>query len=174
MRTRIIGLFALCLLSVILLTSCGIYPNKKPEVIPPPPLLVNNVTVDIPDWVPVNDYNGKVVLAITFSTQFNTSALTAPGTVDIDLKGLHDGRTALNVAGTFRIKPGSNPINYPITVVFISNQSLTELINPKAGENIEYSITISETLKSISGNLLDGDVDGHPGGNYRLVFEVVT
>lgn len=89
------------------------------------------------------------------------------------MKSLRDGRTVSDIAGDFQFSADSK------TAVFISNETGGTLINPGAGENIEYSITVLGTdasdgvVTDAVGEALDGDRDGQPGGDYHKTIEVV-
>jgi len=163
-RTQPIGtavIFALLLAFLTFFWAC----NESFQVL--------KVSMKTPTWVTPSDYTYKVALTIEFNHQVDITKFSAPGTVRIDLKGTRDGRTALNVAGIFKQSPDLK------TVVFISDKSLSDLIKPGAGENIEYTLIISGTTAGIgavtdkNGQILDGDADGKPGGDYKKVFEVV-
>jgi len=86
---------------------------------------------------------------------------------------MHDGRTALNVAGNFRLSDDRK------TGVFISDKTGAELIHPGAAENIEYTVVVSGTTAGAGavtddkGEVLDGNADGQAGGDYKKVFEVI-
>ncbi len=135
---------------------------------------VSNVSLKAADFVPPADYTYKVVVTILFNRTVDQTSFKAPGTVNIDLKGLSHGNTAFDISGTFRFDPMDSR-----RVVFISNQTLSDLINPQAGENVEYTITIVGTdvgagvVTDSSGEALDGDLDEKPGGNFTKVMEVV-
>ena len=134
---------------------------------------VLDVKTKAPSWVNPPDYTYKVVLNISFNHSVNPNTFSAPGTVKLDLKGTNDGRTVSNVAGTFQFSADKK------TVVFISNERMSKIINPQAGENIEYTVIISGNsvgggvITDSDGITLDGNNDGAPGGDYKLVFEVV-
>lgn len=158
---------AWCLLLVMvctILTSCD----------DPTGLHVSQVSLERPGWVVLPpDYQYKPAVTITFNRAVDHSSFSAPGTVKIGLKGLRDGRTVSDIAGTFQFSADSK------TAVFISNETLGDLINPGAGENIEYSITVLGTdvgagvVTDADGEALDGDKDGQPGGDYHTTIEVV-
>ena len=65
------------------------------------------------------------------------------------------------------------------SAVFISDQTRTDLIHPRSGETIQYSIKLigtsagSGTIHTPSGDVLDGDSNGVPGGDYIKMIEVV-
>ena len=120
--------------------------------------------------VPGADYNIKVSLTIEFSDEVDLASLVAPGNVNLDLKGIRDGRTALSIPGTFRALPDLK------TAFFISDENFDEVMRPRAGETIEYTIEIvgsgSSPVTSAAGEALDGDEDGSAGGDYTETFEV--
>lgn len=161
-----VGWIARCLLlAAVLAISTGCVP---------PGFHVSNVSLERPSWVvPPDQYQYKVVVATSFNRAVDQTSFSAPGTVKIGLKGMRDGRTVSNIAGAFQVSADSK------TVVFISDQTLGELINPGAGENIQYSITVVGTdvgagaVADSTGEALDGDEDGQPGGDYSETIEVV-
>jgi hypothetical protein len=157
-----------CLLLVavtLVLTSCD----------EPAGLHVSKASLERPDWVvPPPGYQYKVVVTISFNRAVDPDSFKAPGTVKIGLKGMRDGRAVSDISGEgFQFSADSK------TAVFISEATLGELINPGAGENIEYSITVLGTdtgdgvVTDAAGVALDGDRDGQPGGDYHKTIEVV-
>jgi len=111
----------------------------------------------------------QFTLQITFNHKPDIASLSAPGTVRIHIKGTEDGRTALNVAGRFVECPGS-----PNVVLWISNDTIRNLINPRAGETLEYTVILSGTsaVRDFEGSVLDGNGDGKAGGDFKKVWEV--
>ena len=134
---------------------------------------VVEISTKAPPWLPGIEYKYKVVLSITFSDKVDINTISAPGTIRLDLKGTGDGRTALNIAGTFKFSDDQK------TIVFISNETMSTIISPQAGENIEYTVNISGTaagagaVKNLSGEILDGNNDGKAGGDYKKIFEAI-
>ena len=63
------------------------------------------------------------------------------------------------------------------TAVFISDETLSDVIRPQAGENLVWEITIlgsgPSVVRSSAGEALDGDSDGNPGGQYFEEFETI-
>lgn len=152
------------LLAALLVISTGCVPGFH----------VSKVSLERPNWVvPPDQYQYKVVVTISFNRAVDQTSVSALGTVIIGLKGMSDGRTVSNIAGTFQVSGDSK------TVVFISDQTLGKLINPGAGENVQYSITVVGTdvgagaVTDSTGEALDGDKDGQPGGDYNETIEVV-
>ena len=121
--------------------------------------------------VPGADYNIKVSFTIEFSDDVDVASLQAPGSVNLDLKGTRDGRTTIDVPGTFRALPDLK------TAFFISDENFDEVMRPRAGETIAYTIEIvgtgSSPVTSAAGEALDGDGDGSAGGDYTETFEIV-
>jgi|GEM_PF-5602170 len=82
------------------------------------------------------------------------------------------GRTAQDIPGTVVSTDNQQ-------VAFISDEDLSKLIKPEAGENIVYSITAIGTdagkgfIVDFSGEALDGDMDNAPGGNYIKELTVI-
>ena len=134
---------------------------------------VSKIGLKAPNWVPAYEYTYKVVVTISFSRAVDKNSFKAPGTVNIDLKGTSYGKTASSITGTFRFSGDSK------TVVFISDRTLGDLINPQAAENVKYTITLVGTdasagvITDSAGEALDGNADDKPGGNYSKVIEVV-
>ena len=134
---------------------------------------VSNITFKAPTWVPEYEYTFKYVVTVSFNRAVDKTTFKAPGTFNIDLKGMKYGKTASKIAGTFKFSKDL------MTVVFISDKTGSELIDPQAGENVQYTITLignnvgSGVIADSSGEALDGDVDGKPGGDYKAVREVV-
>jgi hypothetical protein len=116
----------------------------------------------------------QTVVRIQFNRTVDTSTLTAPGdasgSVDITLVGTNDGRKAENIEGTFQFP--ADPAAQ-IETTFESVETGSDLINPQAGENIEYQIRLSGDILDTSGNQLDADHDGTAGGSCTEVFEVI-
>lgn len=120
--------------------------------------------------VPGADYNIKVSFTIEFSDEVDVASLRAPGNVNLDLKGTRDGRTTIDIPGTFRALPDLK------TAFFISDENFDEVMRPRAGETIAYTIEIvgtgSSPVTSAAGEALDGDADGSAGGDYTETFEI--
>lgn len=164
--------FMTCFLLVILLwclQGCG------------PGFRVSKVSLGPPDDISTYglttaSYTYKVTMLLQFNRAIKQSTLNAPGTAWIDLKGTHDGRTVKKIDGTFYF---SGPADVAAEAFFISQKTLSELINPGPGENIVYTITLLGTsagagmITDANGEALDGDADGTPGGNYVETIEVV-
>ena len=136
---------------------------------------VSNITVGRADWV--NPPAGfKATIIFRFNRSVAQSSLNTPGTVQISVTGTHDGRTVSNITGTF-IPNGT--WGTASEIAFVTDKTLSELINPQAGENIEYSIKLIGTsvgaggVTDANGEGLDGDENGTPGGNYTKVIMVV-
>ena len=110
--------------------------NKVWVTTPPGGLQVAEISIGAPDWLELREVEGRVVVTMTFNHAVTASMLTAPNTVNIDLKGLTNGRSASSVSGTFRVSKDSH------TAVFISDRTLAEIIQPEANENIEYRVTL--------------------------------
>ncbi|MFC2042683.1 hypothetical protein ACFLUA_00835 [Chloroflexota bacterium] len=135
---------------------------------------MSNVSFERPNWVvPPDDYPYKVVITISFNRAVDHASFNAPGTVKIDLKGMLDGRTVSSIAGTFQFSGDSK------TVVYISDKTLGEIINPGGGENVQYSITVVGTdagagsVTDSTGEVLDGNSDSQSGGDYTQTIDVV-
>ncbi len=134
---------------------------------------VSKIDLKAPNWVPKYEYTYKVVVTISFSRAVDKNSFKAPGTVNIDLKGMSYGKTASSITGTFRFSGDSK------TVVLISDKTLEDLINPQAAENVKYTITLVGTdagagvITDSAGEALDGNADDKPGGNYSKVLKVV-
>ncbi|WP_420642875.1 hypothetical protein [Candidatus Leptofilum sp.] len=131
---------------------------------------VSNISLKAPDWVSPVDYHFRIVVSISFNRAVDKSSLHAPGTVRIDLKG-KNGLGSFNIGGTFQISKDSKE------AVFISEKPGKELIDPGAGENVKYTISLlgigKNVVKDSSGETLDGDGNGQPGGNFIKVLEQV-
>jgi hypothetical protein len=122
---------------------------------PPEALRVATISIGAPDWLELQDVEGRVVVTMTFNHAVTPAILTAPNTVNLDLKGLTHGRSASNVKGTFRFSQDSH------TAVFISDRTLVELIQPEANENIEYRVTL--TASDEGAGAFSTAVGGTPG-----------
>lgn len=128
-------------------------------------LQVSNVSLWPPSWVERADYVKKVAVAITFNQAVDESSVSAPGTLQIDVRGSLTGNTASSLPGTVQFSTDSK------TAVFISDETLDDLIEYQEGETVNYTITVIGTttgsgVADSSGIALDGDADGNPGGNY--------
>jgi hypothetical protein len=110
--------------------------NRVWMTTPPEALQVAEISIGAPDWLELQDVEGRVIVTMTFKHAVTPSIFNAPSTVNIDLKGLTNGRSASSVSGTFRFSKDSR------TAVFISDRTLVELIQPEANENIEYRVTL--------------------------------
>jgi hypothetical protein len=110
--------------------------NKVWMATPPEALQVVEVSIGAPDWLELQDAESRAVVTMTFNHAVAPPIFSAPSAVNIDLKGLTNGRSASGVRGTFRFSKDSR------TAVFISERTLIELIQPEANENIEYRVTL--------------------------------
>lgn len=134
---------------------------------------VTKVSLKAPAWVPPADYTYKVVVTISFNRPVDKNTFKAPGTVTINLKGLSSGGFALNIDGSFQFSKDLK------TAVFISKDTLADLINPQPGENVQYTIMVVGTdvglgaVTDSNGEALDGDKDGKPGGNFITTLEAI-
>jgi hypothetical protein len=128
---------------------------------------VKTVSLQVPGWVTPHLYTYKVTVTITFTQAANKSTVVAPDTVKISLEGLRSGRTASSIAGTVHWAPQDDK-----EAVFISGQSLADLIHPEAGEN--YRCTIKVVGKDVGAGAVTG-ANGEPlaGGDFTEVLEVV-
>jgi hypothetical protein len=142
----------------------------RPERAPPEGLQVIDVSIGAPDWLRSQDVASKVVATMTFNRAIKPSTLEAPAAVKIDLQGLTSGRAALGVSGTLRFSRDAR------TAVFISKQTLDELIRPQADEIIEYRIALAapDLRPGISssgvGDKLDRDGEGNFGNSLVKVI----
>ena len=65
------------------------------------------------------------------------------------------------------------------TVVFVSEKSLTELIDPQAAENVIYTISVIGTdagngaVTDFNSEPLDGDNDNTPGGDFLKELAII-
>lgn len=109
----------------------------------------------------------RVRVTIRFNRAVDETTVSAPETVRIDLKGMSDGRTVYSIDGSFQFDTDHRK------ALFTSDQTLSDLIHPGAGENIQYTIVVLDEVTDHNGEALDGDVDGNPGGNFGKVIEVV-
>lgn len=131
---------------------------------------VSSVKFTAPNWADEPGIQSSAVAHITFNRNCAgpTAMMNMP--MEFDLKGLSSGRIATNIEGTLKWNEANE-------VVFISDESLADLINPEAGENTEWTIRIDGTQPGActdsQGELLDGDSDGNPGGDYLKTFEIV-
>jgi hypothetical protein len=141
--------------------------NKVWMTTPPEASQAAGVSIGAPDWLEPQDVEGKVVVTMTFHHAVTPSILNAPGTVNIDVKGLTNGRSASSVSGTFRFSKDAR------TAVFISDRTLVELIHPEANENIEYRVTLMASDRGAGAfNTAAGGTPGRGGKepvNGRLV-----
>jgi hypothetical protein len=126
---------------------------------------VTDVSLTLPAYVPAGDAEGKAVISVSFNRAVDPLSLVAPGPVTIDITA-GDAR-AETVRGTFQLSSDG------ATAVFISNQTLVELVAHQPGQTVTYTITLSGTesgasvVKDASGEPLDGDGDGGSGGDLR-------
>jgi len=127
-------------------------------------------TLDCPDLAPA-DYGYKAAIGITFNRKVDQNSVVAQQTVIIDLKNTSTGETATNIAGSFRFCGDSK------IIVFISDENLGDLISIGAGQNYQYTVTVLGSgpthVEDTSGEALDGDKDGVPGGSYIKSIEIV-
>jgi hypothetical protein len=132
--------------------------NKVWMATPPETLQVAEIGIGAPDWLEWPEVAGKVVVTMTFNHVVTPAILKAPSTVNIDLKGLTNNHSASSVSGSFRFSKDSR------TAVFISDQTLVELIQPEANENIEYRVTlmVSDKGAGASGTAV-GSAPGRGG-----------
>jgi len=132
---------------------------------------VSGIDMTPPDWVPPADYTFKVVVTMKFNRAVDIQTFNTPTTIKIDLEGSDDGRIMPDIVGTFRASSDGK------TIVFISDQTLADLIRPQAGEDIIYTITVigsGETkVTDVNGEALDGNLDGKPGGDYRKIIKII-
>jgi hypothetical protein len=137
-------------------------PDALPEV-----LQVVDISIGAPEWLELPDVESRVVVTMTFNQAVTPPILSTPGAVNIDLKGLTNGRSASSVSGTFRFSKDSR------TAVFTSERTLLELIQPEANENIEYRVTFMASDRGTGAS--STAVGGAPGrggkepGSNRLV-----
>jgi hypothetical protein len=133
--------------------------NKVWMATPPEALQVAEISIGAPDWLALQDGESRVVVTMTFNHSVTPPFLSTPGAVNIDLKGTASGRSASGVSGTLRLSKDSR------TAVFISDRTLTELIQPEANEEIEYRVTLMRSeprAAAISTPM--GDASNQGGG----------
>jgi hypothetical protein len=142
-------MFGVVLIAVVLLfiTAC--------------PFKVVNVTA----LAPAADQ--KVIVTLVFNKLVDSTTLTAPGTVKVELIQKRGGVTVNTygpIAGVF-IPPASPPPAGEFHTVFVSNQTLANLITspPLAvGDTVDARITLDGSLpapiiKAMGGEELGGD-----------------
>jgi hypothetical protein len=152
--------------------------NLESNVLPPN-LQVVDVRFDpAPPWFKLTPAQGhKEILTITFSRNVDPKTLTAPGTVNIDLTRLEPTANVMGkviwkpnakltgIPGTFQFDP--DPAGkFSTMVVFMSNADTP--IRTEEKHRLEATVKISG-VRTPYGELLDGDKDGKPGGEFVTV-----
>ncbi len=130
---------------------------------------VTDVSLTLPAYVPAGDADGRAAISVSFNRAVDPLSLVAPGPVTVDISA-GDARAEI-VRGSFQLSSDGT------TAVFISNQTLAELVAHQPGQPVTYTITLSGTesgasvVKDASGEPLDGDGDGGTGGDLRRTLE---
>lgn len=156
----------LVLLLLASLSGCISYP-PKPAPTPSQEFRVHQVSKGVPAWMKPWNYNYKMYLSVVFTQPVDVSTLKIPGTVNLTYKNISENKEVTNIAGVAYASPDKQ------TIVFVSNKTISDLnVSPGGGQRTEMKITLLGTdagngvIKSVSGETLDGDENGSPGGNY--------
>ena len=124
-----------------------------------------DVSLTLPAHVPAGDAEGKAVFSVNFNRAVDPRFLVAPGSVTVDVAA-GDARVE-TVRGNFQLSADGT------TAVFISNQTLAELVAHQPGQSVTYTTPVFGTesgarvVTDASGEPLDGDGDGDTGGDLR-------
>jgi len=84
----------------------------------------------------------------------------------------------ISVESSLKVNTPKNP-NAPGSCQWINDNEFIWASDDPIGDLCEFgsgcsfSLTITDSAKDINGNRLDGDKDGNPGGNFKIIFTIV-
>lgn len=150
------------LVSLTMLSACD--SGGSGESQPPKGFYVTGVSLHKPDWVPANESaDDKAIITVSFNRAVDKKSVISAFFI------IRNEQTAEEevMDYTARFSKDSK------TVVFISNKSVANTtIKPDPGSNLLYIILIADgRVIDSSGELLDGDLDGAPGGKYSKILK---
>jgi len=125
---------------------------------------VTGVSLHKPDWVPANDYaDDKAIITVSFNRAVDKKSVQSAFFI------IRNEQTAEEEVMDYTAR-FSKDLK---TVVFISSKSFANTtIKPDQGSSLLYIILISDgRVIDSSGELLDGDLDGIPGGKYSKILK---
>ena len=150
------------LVSLTMLSACN--SGGSGESKPPMGFYVTGVNFHKPDWVPANEYaDDKAIITVSFNRAVDKKSVTSAFFI------IRNEQTAEEEVMDYSAR-FSKDLK---TVAFISNKSVANTtIKPDPGSNLLYIILIADgRVIDSSGELLDGDLDGVPGGKYSKILK---
>jgi hypothetical protein len=84
----------------------------------------------------------------------------------------------ISVQSSLKVNTPKNP-NAPGSCHWFNDNELIWISSGPIGDlcdfnnNCSFSLTITDSAKDIDGNRLDGDKNGNPGGNFKIIFTIV-
>lgn len=107
-------------------------------------------------------------LAIAFSEAIEFIGANSPATYELILDSTGTGNFTSSDT-TFELVPTYNPATFEVELVVADSDDLEDGSLPEG----DYRLTVfSSSLRDVSGNQLDGNGDGNPGGDYIRFFSV--
>lgn len=125
---------------------------------------VTGVSFHKPDWVPAKEYaDDKAMITVSFNRAVDKTSVSSAFFI------LSNEQTAEEEIMDYTLHFSKDSK----TVVIISKKSLAKTtINPDPGSGLLYIILMADgKVKDTSGELLDGDLDGSPGGKYSKILK---
>jgi hypothetical protein len=133
--------------------------------------VVTDVRFTIPDWAMEPGMESNVAVHIIFNRALSNPDVITPIPIKVDIEASRSGSKATDIKGNLKW-------NGDREVVFISNDTISELVAYAGGhEVLYYTIWIDGTqpgaITDHQGVLLDGDKDDNPGGDYYELFLIM-
>ena len=125
---------------------------------------VTGVSLHKPDGVPVKEYaEDKAIITVSFNRAVDKKSVQSAFFIIRNEQTSEEEVMDYTVSFSKDFK----------TVVFISNKSFAKTtIKPDPGSSLLYIILIADgRVIDTSGELLDGDLDGSPGGKYSKILK---
>ena len=163
MKNRVRVTVYMLLVSLTMLSACdsgGSVGSQSPSK----GFYVTGISLDKPDWVPANEYaDDKAVITVLFNRAVDKKSVISAFFI------IRNEQTAEEEVMDYTAR-FSKDLK---TVVFISNKSVANTkIKPDPGSSLLYIIMIADgRIIDSAGELLDGDLDGAPGGKYSKILK---
>ncbi len=132
---------------------------------------VTDIRFVIPDWAMEPGMQSNIGVNIIFNRTLSDPEVITPIPVKVDIEATRTSTRIIDITGNLKW-------NGDREVVFISNDTIAELVGPMGHHEILLiTVWIDGTqpgaITDHQGVLLDGDKDGNPGGDYYYTFGIL-
>ena len=149
--------FSVCVGCLVFLPVCGPLPGTGFQVIAPVGGATNSQEFEIVD--------NRIRITVSFREAVDLESFLPGINVILDTDRVANA--------PIEIEPG--PV-FPLEINITSEGTLNDLLDLAPGGNFSLRLigTGANALQSTAGNVLDGDGDGNPGGDYETSFTFVS